>query len=132
MSAPTARRAERCTPLTVAWVPTGMKAGVRITPRAVAISPVRAAPSVANRRKLKRGSESMRGRLLSGREEYHESRRRKAPLLHGPDRLLHRLAEIGQHARALQDIEPLLGRQAAERLLDLDGFRHVRMQLFRE
>ena len=31
-----------------AWVPTGMKAGVRTVPWAVAISPVRAAPSVAS------------------------------------------------------------------------------------
>ena len=32
--------------LTVAPVPTGMKAGVRITPRGIRISPTRAAPSV--------------------------------------------------------------------------------------
>ncbi|MDP3320030.1 MAG: hypothetical protein Q8S58_12955, partial [Bosea sp. (in: a-proteobacteria)] len=34
-------------------VPTGMKAGVRMTPRGMAISPVRAAPSRAWRWKLK-------------------------------------------------------------------------------
>ena len=33
--------------LTVAAVPTGMKAGVRIMPRGVEIAPVRARPSVA-------------------------------------------------------------------------------------
>jgi Tfp pilus assembly protein PilZ len=33
--------------LTVAAVPTGMKAGVRISPRVVWITPVRAPPSVA-------------------------------------------------------------------------------------
>ena len=42
-----------CTPLTVACVPTGMKAGVRTTPCAVAISPRRAAPSVASSLKPK-------------------------------------------------------------------------------
>ena len=34
--------------MTVAAVPTGMKAGVRMSPRAVAIVPARAAPSVAD------------------------------------------------------------------------------------
>jgi hypothetical protein len=38
--------------LTVAAVPTGMKAGVRISPRTVLIDPVRAAPSVASTVKL--------------------------------------------------------------------------------
>jgi hypothetical protein len=40
--------------LTVAPVPTGMKAGVRITPRGVVIVPVRAAPSRALTVKEKR------------------------------------------------------------------------------
>ena len=40
--------------LTVAAVPTGMKAGVRISPRCIAIVPVRAAPSVAAIEKAKR------------------------------------------------------------------------------
>jgi len=35
-------------PLERAWVPTGMKAGVRTFPRAVEISPARAAPSVCD------------------------------------------------------------------------------------
>jgi hypothetical protein len=34
------------TALTVAAVPTGMNAGVRISPRAMAIEPLRAAPSL--------------------------------------------------------------------------------------
>ena len=51
--------------LTAACVPTGMNAGVRTTPCAVAISPVRAAPSVARRRKEKRvghgGAQALHG-----------------------------------------------------------------------
>src|SRR5215469_3657759 len=47
ISAPEARTSSGCTPLIAACVPTGMKAGVRTTPCAVAISPARAAPSVA-------------------------------------------------------------------------------------
>ena len=39
--------------LTVPAVPTGMKAGVRMTPRGMRISPVRAAPSVAVTVKVK-------------------------------------------------------------------------------
>src|SRR5215471_6620257 len=46
MSAPASRTSCQCTPLSAPWVPTGMKAGVRTTPRGVRISPVRAAPSV--------------------------------------------------------------------------------------
>ena len=42
--------------LTVAAVPTGMKAGVRIVPRRMVIAPVRAAPSVADTVKAKRGA----------------------------------------------------------------------------
>src|SRR5918993_2001929 len=38
---------------TVAAVPTGIKAGVRITPRGIRISPVRAAPSVLLTLKVK-------------------------------------------------------------------------------
>src|SRR3712207_4056794 len=38
---------------TVAAVPTGMKAGVRMTPRGIRISPVRAAPSVLLTLKVK-------------------------------------------------------------------------------
>ena len=40
--------------MTVAAVPTGMKAGVRISPRRISIAPVRAAPSVAEIEKEKR------------------------------------------------------------------------------
>ena len=44
MSAPAARTLSGFIPLTVAAVPTGMKAGVRISPRIIWIVPVRAAP----------------------------------------------------------------------------------------
>ena len=47
MSAPVARTSAGRIAFTVAAVPTGMKAGVRISPRCIAIVPVRAAPSVA-------------------------------------------------------------------------------------
>jgi hypothetical protein len=40
--------------LTVAAVPTGMNVGVRISPRRMAMTPVRAAPSVAAIEKEKR------------------------------------------------------------------------------
>src|SRR5258708_29816453 len=53
MSAPPARTACGSMPLTVAWVPTGMKAGVATRPWDVVISPQRAAPSVAERRNWK-------------------------------------------------------------------------------
>src|SRR6202051_779015 len=53
MSAPPARTACGSMPLTVAWVPTGMKAGVATRPWGVVISPQRAAPSVAIRRNWK-------------------------------------------------------------------------------
>ena len=54
MSAPDARTSSGRIALTVAAVPTGMNAGVRISPRCIAIAPVRAAPSVAAIAKLKR------------------------------------------------------------------------------
>ena len=47
MSAPVARTVSGARPLTVAWVPTGMNAGVRTAPCGVVSSPQRAAPSVA-------------------------------------------------------------------------------------
>ena len=47
MSAPDARTSSGRIALTVAAVPTGMNAGVRISPRSIAIVPVRAVPSVA-------------------------------------------------------------------------------------
>src|SRR5215213_4575005 len=55
MSAPDARTSSGRMALTVAAVPTGMNAGVRISPRCMAIVPVRAAPSVAWMLKSKRG-----------------------------------------------------------------------------
>src|SRR5262245_18131105 len=51
MSAPAARRVCGASPLTVPWVPTGIKAGVATGPCGVVISPQRAAPSVAISRK---------------------------------------------------------------------------------
>ena len=47
MSAPDARTSSGRIALTVAAVPTGMNAGVRMSPRAVAIEPLRALPSVS-------------------------------------------------------------------------------------
>jgi hypothetical protein len=54
MSAPEARTSAGFIALTVAAVPTGMKAGVRISPRSIEMVPVRAAPSVAAIEKAKR------------------------------------------------------------------------------
>ena len=54
MSAPLARTSSGRMAFTVAAVPTGMNAGVRISPRFIAITPVRAAPSVAEIEKVKR------------------------------------------------------------------------------
>ena len=53
MSAPAARTWSIYSAFTVPPVPTGMKAGVRIVPRGIAISPRRALPSVVIRRKPK-------------------------------------------------------------------------------
>src|SRR5262245_24889269 len=53
MSAPAARTWSMYMALTVPPVPTGMKAGVRTVPRGMEISPRRAPPSVASRRKEK-------------------------------------------------------------------------------
>jgi hypothetical protein len=50
MSLPAARTCSGNIAFTVAAVPTGMKAGVRIVPRAVVISPRRAAPSFVKTR----------------------------------------------------------------------------------
>src|SRR5690348_4021995 len=47
MSAPLARTSSGRIALTVAAVPTGMKAGVRMSPRCIEMMPVRAAPSDA-------------------------------------------------------------------------------------
>src|SRR4051794_4640479 len=63
MSAPLPRTSAGFIALTVAAVPTGMNAGVRISPRCMAITPVRAAPSVAAIVKAKR----VMGALPSGR-----------------------------------------------------------------
>ena len=55
MSAPAARTSAGFIALTVAAVPTGMKAGVRISPRGIAMVPRRALPSVAWMVNSKRG-----------------------------------------------------------------------------
>ncbi len=49
MLAPIARTSSGCSVFTVAFVPTGMKAGVGMSPWAVWTVPARAAPSVASR-----------------------------------------------------------------------------------
>ena len=54
ISAPVARTSAGFIAFTVAAVPTGMKAGVRISPRRIAIVPARARPSVAETVKAKR------------------------------------------------------------------------------
>ena len=54
MSAPLARTSSGRIAFTVAAVPTGMNAGVRMSPRCIAMTPVRAAPSVAAMEKEKR------------------------------------------------------------------------------
>src|SRR5690606_8748047 len=56
MSAPVARTASGFIALTVAAVPTGMNAGVRISPRRIAMRPARALPSAASIVKAKRGA----------------------------------------------------------------------------
>src|SRR3954454_22661855 len=72
MSAPPARTSAGFTALTVAAVPTGMKAGVLISPRRIAIVPTRARPSVAAMVKEKRGTMAfLMGR--SGRPEDSEA-----------------------------------------------------------
>jgi hypothetical protein len=55
MSAPVARTLSGFIALTVAAVPTGMNAGVRISPRRIRMRPVRALPSVPWSSKAKRG-----------------------------------------------------------------------------
>src|SRR6185369_9195516 len=54
MSAPLARTSSGRIALTVAAVPTGMKAGVRVSPCCMAMTPVRPAPSVAEMLKANR------------------------------------------------------------------------------
>jgi len=63
MSAPEARTSPGFIAFTVAAVPTGMKAGVRIFPRRIAISPSRALPSVAWIVKWKRSGMAQRPAL---------------------------------------------------------------------
>src|SRR6187399_719130 len=84
MSAPVARTLSGFIALTVAAVPTGMNAGVRISPRRMAMRPVRAFPSLASMEKAKRGaSEAIDERepgLGVGRDR---AGRRVAVIVHG-------------------------------------------------
>src|SRR4051812_9395233 len=114
MSAPDVRTSDRCTPLIAAWVPTGMKAGVRMTPCAVVISPWRAAPSVAKSRKRKACSLSMRACLAHAR---WDAKPRLPLRLDAADCLFDRPAVIRQHLGPGQNVETFLGGQAPERLL---------------
>src|ERR1700720_4661718 len=86
MSVPPARTSAGRMPLTVAWVPTGMNAGVRTMPCGVASSPQRAAPSVAMRRKKllsdMRGPEQQT-RITVGIEAIVRSDRVGVDALHG-------------------------------------------------
>ncbi|MGC4052663.1 MAG: hypothetical protein QM757_25315 [Paludibaculum sp.] len=52
--------------MTVAAVPTGMKAGVRMTPRGMLIAPVRAAPSRAATLKVNSGVAAISGCMDCG------------------------------------------------------------------
>jgi hypothetical protein len=64
ISAPLSRTSSGRIALTVAAVPTGMNAGVRISPRCIVMAPVRAAPSLAamsNAKRLMRGGLARRG-----------------------------------------------------------------------
>ena len=63
--APSARTSSGCSALTLAFVPTGMNAGVGISPWAVRITPARAAPSVASRVK-RHDRHSRRAALRAG------------------------------------------------------------------
>ncbi|WP_295187933.1 hypothetical protein [uncultured Brevundimonas sp.] len=64
--------------MTVAAVPTGMKAGVRISPRRIWIAPVRALPSVAAMEKEKRGFVTRRA-LGSNAVQHKCAERRPSP-----------------------------------------------------
>src|SRR3546814_1056286 len=72
MSAPVACTSSGRIAFTVAAVPTGMKAGVRILPRCIVIAPVRALPSVAEMEKENLG-EAISALLISVRSEEHTS-----------------------------------------------------------
>lgn len=67
ISAPVARTLSGFIALTVAAVPTGMNAGVRISPRNMLIVPVRALPSVAAMEKEKRSATAKAGRVYDTR-----------------------------------------------------------------
>src|SRR4051794_6120493 len=65
--APTARTMSGVSPLTVAWVPTGMKIGVSTVPCGVVSRPVRAAPSRCSTvKEMDMGKDKMIHRLHRG------------------------------------------------------------------
>src|SRR4051812_44503867 len=78
ISAPVWRTLSGIIALTVAAVPTGMKAGVRISPRCVWITPVRAAPSTAftvgKKDVTQTGATNSRCENQPGREPLRQSR----------------------------------------------------------
>ena len=90
MSAPDARTSSGRIALTVAAVPTGMNAGVRISPRCMAMAPVRAAPSVAAMEKAKRVTAAPTVRITRSR-----AGRRTANLNRAVTSLLDAIARSG-------------------------------------
>src|SRR3982750_4495110 len=100
ISAPLARTSAGFIALTVAAVPTGMKAGVRISPRRMAIAPVRALPSVAAMENVKRSAMAKRlERFQAGwkhpaARKSRQQERRSVPERQLPGLALLRLAEL--------------------------------------
>src|SRR5690242_15954991 len=98
MSAPDARTSSGRIALTVAAVPTGMKAGVRISPRSIAITPVRAAPSVAEILKEKRVTcARLAARALPPKSGCARARRNAAYRRHRPVHFHRRRAALRHH-----------------------------------
>src|SRR4028118_2211719 len=101
--APAAASSRGCTPLTAPRVPTGMKAGVSITPCGVTRRPRRAAPEVAKTSSC-RGMEGDLGLRLALAQVDHL----------GLDSLgeLENIAVLGDAAVPLQVLEPVFPRVA--------------------
>src|SRR5258705_7813420 len=101
MSAPEARTSSGRIALTVAAVPTGMNAGVRISPRGMTITPVRAAPSVAAIEKAKPVMVVRLAALVGGQQQTRVAVRIEAVALF--DRMrVRRLHDVEAHQRADQ------------------------------
>src|SRR5262245_40277880 len=115
MSAPVARTASGFIALTVAAVPTGMNAGVRISPRRIAMRPVRALPSRASMVNWKRVIGAAYGQLgIAGRSEAVDER--EAGQRVGRNRAHRRVAVIVNRVRqaggqAVADLRLEAGRQ---------------------